>query len=99
MDNAIGTGQMETPFGALTNPAAQNEARALYAATAMLMAEGREKGLHYFALHLRVAMLELEPLIGDVEPMPPAHMPKARRQKIRLSDEMKRFIAGSVAGQ
>jgi hypothetical protein len=86
--------EFKLPAQRLGQPVSQDDARALFAATAMLMAEGREKGLHYFALHLRVAMMELEPFLGDEMPLLAPALSRPKRQHLRLGDEIKRFIAG-----
>lgn len=73
-----------------------DDARALYAATALLMDEGRLKGFHYYALHLRVALMELEPLLAAT-PMAelPSSLPAAQRRKPNISDVMKKLISGT----
>jgi hypothetical protein len=59
------------------------DALALYAATAGLLEEGREKGFHHYALHLRVAMLELEAILGKTERARRPRTSAAMRQLIR----------------
>ncbi len=71
------------------------DAEGLYAATAMLMAEGRDKGFHFFALHLAVALRELEDQVG--RPMPAA-AERQTRLKPKASAAMRRLIRGEEAG-
>jgi hypothetical protein len=75
----------------------RDEAKGLYAATAMLMAEGRDKGFHFFALHLCVALRELEDQLGQPLDMDlPPFQPLPRRQ--RASAAMRRLIRGENTG-
>jgi hypothetical protein len=67
-----------------------NDARALHAAATMLMTEGLERDFHFFALHLRVAIVELEDQMGALAPPSPrltplSGYPKAQRRKPEIS--------------
>jgi hypothetical protein len=72
------------------------EAQGLYAAAAMLMAEGREKGFHFFALHLCVALRELEDQVG--RPMDAATSSGALVPRKPASAAMRRLIRGEGTG-
>jgi hypothetical protein len=73
------------------------DATAMHAAITMIMVEGMEKGFHYVALHLRVALLELEAHMVDqpkAVPAPLSDLPKAARRKPRISKQMRALIQG-----
>ncbi len=74
-----------------------NDARALHAAAVMLMTEGLERDFHFFALNLRVAIVELEDQMGSLAPpsqrlTPLSDLPKALRCKPDVSDAMAEII-------
>ncbi len=74
-----------------------NDARALHAAAVMLMTEGLEHDFHFFALHLRVAIVELEDQMRALAPPSPrltplSDLPKALRCKPEVSDAMAQII-------
>jgi hypothetical protein len=74
-----------------------NDARALHAAAVMLMTEGLERDFHFFALNLRVAIVELEDQMGALAPpsqrlTPMSDLPKALRCKPDVSDAMAEII-------
>jgi hypothetical protein len=78
------------------------DARALHFATTMLLGEGLDKGFHFFALHLRVAILELEEHMGPSETLTPAtklaplsDLPKSARRKPRISASLSQLIRRS----
>ncbi len=77
----------------------QADANALRIAALMLMEEGLEKGFHYFALHLRVAILELESQMGTALPSPPltplSDLPKPARRKPEISSRLRTLIRGA----
>jgi hypothetical protein len=75
------------------------DARALHAAAVMLMTEGLERDFHYFALNLRVAIVELEDQMGALAPpsqrlTPLSDLPKNLRCKPEVSDAMAQIIRG-----
>jgi hypothetical protein len=74
----------------------QADAEGLYAATTMLLAEGRAKGFHFYALHLAVALRELEDQAGL--PLRTAPPPTSlARQRPKISAAMRRLIRGGEA--
>jgi hypothetical protein len=73
------------------------DARALHGAAVMLMTEGLERDFHFFALHLRVAIVELEEQMGALAPpserlTPLSDFPKALRRKPEISTQLANII-------
>jgi hypothetical protein len=72
------------------------DAQALHAATLLLLAEGLEKGFHYFSLNLRVAIVELEDqmqsLAGPAKLAPLSDLPKSSRRTPRVSVGLRDLI-------
>jgi hypothetical protein len=73
------------------------EARALHGAAVMLMTEGLDRDFHFFALHLRVAIVELEEQMGALAPpserlTPLSDLPRALRRKPEVSTQLADII-------
>jgi hypothetical protein len=73
------------------------DARALHGAAVMLMTEGLERDFHFFALHMRVAIVELEEQMGALAPpsqriTPLSDLPKALRRKPEVSPQLASLI-------
>jgi hypothetical protein len=73
------------------------DARALHGAAVMLMTEGLERDFHFFALHMRVAIVELEEQMGALAPpsqrvSPLSNLPKALRRKPEISAQLASLI-------
>jgi hypothetical protein len=76
-------------------------ARALHAAAVMLMSEGLEKEFHFFALNMRVAIVELEDQMGAFAPSsqrvaPLSSRPRLARSKPKMSENIAHLLRSKV---